>query len=172
MTTRARSKRYLSQAVFAKICSLATMAGTRSICILSFILFFIHIAAVSVSRVLLFWGFRNINSSIYYPFSVFFFQIKHLSKGDGKDQLICIESASELSLFCSARLVTIFPQLFNSTWCTFRWTEGHFRNQFRWVQFLHYECLQIILNPVIELLKSYYLHNIVLWEGEYLFVLH
>uniref|UniRef100_A0A4X1UYL9 Meprin A subunit n=1 Tax=Sus scrofa TaxID=9823 RepID=A0A4X1UYL9_PIG len=47
MTARAKSK-YLSQGVFAKICSLAAMIWTRSPCILSFILFFAHIAAVSV----------------------------------------------------------------------------------------------------------------------------
>lgn len=75
MTARAKST-YLSQGVFAKICSLAAMIWTRSPCILSFILFFAHIAAVSVSRVLLLNLLRNTNSSIHYPFSVYLFPFR------------------------------------------------------------------------------------------------
>uniref|UniRef100_A0A8C5XHU8 Meprin A subunit n=1 Tax=Microcebus murinus TaxID=30608 RepID=A0A8C5XHU8_MICMU len=62
------------------------MVWAKSTYIFSFTLFCAHITAVSVSRVLLFWIFRNINSSIHYPFCTFvFFQIKHLSKGNVHD---------------------------------------------------------------------------------------
>lgn len=55
--------------------SLATMVWARP-CFLSFILLVARVAAVSVSTVLLFWGFRNMNSCIHYPCSVYLFPFR------------------------------------------------------------------------------------------------
>ncbi|XP_068850252.1 LOW QUALITY PROTEIN: meprin A subunit alpha [Capricornis sumatraensis] len=62
------------------------MIWTRLACILSFILFFARIAAVSVSRVLLF-GYLEILILVYVILFlyIYFFQINHLSKGSVYD---------------------------------------------------------------------------------------
>ncbi|XP_027380842.1 LOW QUALITY PROTEIN: meprin A subunit alpha [Bos indicus x Bos taurus] len=62
------------------------MIWTRLACIIPFILFFAHIAAVSVSRVLLF-GYLEILILVYVILFlyIYFFQINHLSKGNVYD---------------------------------------------------------------------------------------
>ncbi|XP_070216988.1 LOW QUALITY PROTEIN: meprin A subunit alpha [Bos mutus] len=62
------------------------MIWTRLACIIPFILFFAHIAAVSVSRVLLF-GYLEILILVYVILFlyIYFFQINHLSKGNEYD---------------------------------------------------------------------------------------
>nr|XP_020767965.1 LOW QUALITY PROTEIN: meprin A subunit alpha [Odocoileus virginianus texanus] len=62
------------------------MIWMRLACIISFICFFAHIAAVSVSRVLLF-GYLEILIPVYVILflNIYFFQINHLSKGNVYD---------------------------------------------------------------------------------------
>ncbi|XP_005861077.1 PREDICTED: LOW QUALITY PROTEIN: meprin A subunit alpha [Myotis brandtii] len=61
------------------------MVWTRVTCILSFILFFVHIEAVSVSQILL-YGYLEISTLVYViHFLYLFFQIKHHLKGNVHD---------------------------------------------------------------------------------------